>query len=174
VAALLGTGVIADRHQLYRHARLSDDYPTVEVRAPDVQLDVDNAVTIAGVTRALVATALREGRRGARALDPPASVMQAAGWHAARHGLADDLVDPRTATPSPAADVVGSLLEHLTPALKELGDADRVTAGVQHLIDNGTGAARQRAAFAQGGTESLLDLIAPEPTQPDEAVRTNK
>ncbi|WUH89480.1 glutamate--cysteine ligase [Streptomyces sp. NBC_00433] len=167
VAALLGTGVIADRHQLYWHARLSDDYPTLEVRAPDVQVDVDSAVTIAGIARALVSTALHEGSRGDRPLDPPASVMQAAGWHAARHGLTGDLVDPRTGTPSPAADVVGSLLERLAPALKELGDTDRVTAGVQQLIDNGTGAARQRAALAQGGTERLLDLIAPEPPEPD-------
>ncbi|WP_327292904.1 carboxylate-amine ligase [Streptomyces sp. NBC_01198] len=165
VAALLGTGVVADRHQLYWHARLSDDYPTLEVRAPDVQLDVGSAVTLAGIARGLVVTALREGRRGARPLDPPASVLQAAGWHAARRGLSADLVDPRTETPSPAADVVGALVERITPALKELGDVDRVTAGAQRLITEGTGAARQRAAFAAGGTKALLDLIAPEPQE---------
>lgn len=162
IAALLATGVVPDRHQLYWHARLSDDYPTLEVRAPDVQLDVDSAVTIAGIARALVATALRESRRGARPLDPPASILQAAGWHAARHGLAADLVDPRNGTPGPAAEVVGRLIDHLTPALSELGDLDRVTAGVQRLIDGGTGAARQRAALARGGTEGLLELITPE------------
>ncbi|SHM80884.1 carboxylate-amine ligase [Actinacidiphila paucisporea] len=163
VGALLGTGVIADRHQLYWHARLSDEYPTLEVRAPDVQLDVESAVTIAGLTRALVVTALREGRRGSRPLDPPASLLQAAGWHAARHGLNADLVDPRTRTPAPAADVVGTLLDRTTPALKELGDLDRVAAGVQRLLEGGTGAVRQRAALARGGTEELLNLIAPEP-----------
>ncbi|WP_329372773.1 glutamate--cysteine ligase [Streptomyces sp. NBC_00669] len=166
VAALLATGVVADRHQLYWHARLSDEYPTLEVRAPDVQLDVESAVTIAGMARGLVATALREGRRGARPLDPPASVLQAAGWHAARRGLSADLVDPRTATPSSAAEVVGSLLERIAPALKEFGDAGRVNAGAQRLIRNGTGAARQRAAFARGGMDSLVDLIAPDPEQP--------
>lgn len=172
VAALLGTGVIADRHQLYWHARLSDEYPTLEVRAPDVQLDADTAVTLAGIARALVVTALREGRRGARPLDPPASIMQAAGWHAARRGLDTDLVDPRSSTPSPAHDVVGALLQHITPALGELGDTERVTAGVQQLIDRGTGAARQRAALAQGGTPALLDLIAPEPHEPEGSTRT--
>ncbi|WP_103891053.1 carboxylate-amine ligase [Actinacidiphila yanglinensis] len=163
VAALLATGVVADRHQLYWHARLSDDYPTLEVRAPDVQVDVGSAVTIAGIARGLVVTALREGRRGARALDPPASVLEAAGWHAARRGLTADLVEPRTATPAPAADVVWALVERITPALKELGDLDRVTAGVQRLVNEGTGAERQRAALVKGGTEELLGLIAPEP-----------
>jgi carboxylate-amine ligase len=167
VTALLGTGVIADRRQVYWQARLSDDYPTLEVRAPDVQLDVDSAVTIPGITRALVVTALHEGRRGVPPLDPPTSLLHAAGWHAARHGLTADLVDPRTDTPLPAADVVGALLDRITPALKELGDVDRMTAGVQQLIAGGTGAARQRAALARGGTEGLLDLVAPGHPEPE-------
>lgn len=93
-------------------------------------------------------------------------MLQAAGWHAARRGLSADLVDPRTATPSSAAEVVGALLERIAPALKEFGDAGRVNAGVQRLIRNGTGAARQRAAFARGGMDGLVDLIAPDPEQP--------
>ena len=169
VATLLATGVVPDRRQMYWHARLSEDYPTVEVRAPDVQLDVDSAVTLAGIARALVATALRETRRGPRPLDPPASVLQAAGWHAARHGLGADLVDPRTGTPQPAADAAHGLLDHLTPALNELGDLDRVTAGVRRLLSAGTGAERQRAALIHGGAEELMDLIAPEAMEREEA-----
>ncbi len=64
------------------------------------------------------------------------------------------------------------MLERLTPALEELGDVDRVTSGVQQLLDQGTGAARQRAALAKGGTEALLDLIAPQPTHPASSVST--
>ncbi|WNI14518.1 carboxylate-amine ligase [Actinacidiphila sp. ITFR-21] len=167
VGALLATGVIRDRHQLYWHARLSEEFPTLEVRTPDVQLDVDSAVTLAGIARALVATALRESRRGARPLDPPSSVLYAAGWHAARHGLADGLVDPRQGTPAPAADVVGALLGHIGPALAELGDTERIGAGVERLLTDGTGAARQRRALAAGGPDALLDLIAPGPRTPD-------
>ncbi|MDX6356888.1 MAG: glutamate---cysteine ligase / carboxylate-amine ligase [Streptomyces sp.] len=166
VGALLATGVIRDRHQLYWHARLSEEYPTLEVRAPDVQLDVDSAVTLAGIARGLVATALRETRRGGRPLDPPSSILYAAGWHAARHGLDDALVDPRHGTPATAADVVAALLDHIAPALGELGDTERVMAGVARLLDQGTGAARQRRALADGGMAALLDLIAPRPAKP--------
>jgi glutamate---cysteine ligase / carboxylate-amine ligase len=161
VDALLATGVIRDRRQLYWHARLSEQYPTLEVRAPDVQLDVDSAVTIAGLARALVATGLRETRRGVRPLDPPGSLLLAAGWHAARHGLDANLVDPRHGTPAQAADVVGALLDHVTPALRELGDVERVTEGVERLLDAGTGAARQRRAESAGGLPELFELIAP-------------
>jgi carboxylate-amine ligase len=158
---LVATGVIPDRRQIYWHARLSEQYPTLEVRAPDVQLDVDSAVTLAGLARALVATGLRESRRGVRPLDPPGDVLLAAGWHAARHGLDANLVDPRSGTPAKAADVVGALLDHVAPALRELGDTERVTDGVGRLLDAGTGAARQRRVASAGGLPALLELIAP-------------
>ncbi|WP_225847172.1 glutamate--cysteine ligase [Streptomyces sp. HPF1205] len=161
VGAVLATGVIRDRKQIYWHARLSEGYPTLEVRAPDVQLDVDSAVTLAGISRGLVATALREARHGVRPLDPPGSILYASGWHAARHGLDNDLVDPRYGTPGSAAEVVGALLEHIGPALDDVGDTDRVTDGVRRLIENGTGAGRQRRAMSNGGLGELLDLIAP-------------
>ncbi|MFG1809511.1 glutamate--cysteine ligase [Streptomyces sp. NPDC049040] len=161
VNALLATGVVPDRHQLYWHARLSDDYPTLEVRAPDVQLDVETAVTLAGLVRGLVVTALDDVHRGAPTADPSASVVRAAGWHAARHGLDGTLVDPLSGTPAAAAEVVDVLLGHVAPALEESGDLDRVAWGLRRLLEGGTGAERQRAAVADGGTDGLLDLIAP-------------
>lgn len=163
VGALLATGVIRDRGQIYWHARLSESYPTLEVRAPDVQLDAASAVTLAGIARGLVTTALREARHGVRPLDPAGSVLYAAGWHAARHGLGGDLVDPRYGTPGPAAEVVGALVDHIRPALDDAGDADRVSRGVERLLDAGTGAVRQRRAVADGGLGALLRLIAATP-----------
>lgn len=159
VEALTATGVIPDRKQLYWLARLSERYPTLEVRAPDVQLDVEDAVTIAGLARALVSTAIREAQHAERALDPPASVMHAAEWHAARHGLSGTLVDPRHGTQADAADVVRALLDHTSAALKESGDAEQVAAGVRRFLDKGTGADRQRAAEREGGMAAVLALI---------------
>nr|WSX74737.1 glutamate--cysteine ligase [Streptomyces sp. NBC_00899] len=160
VDALVDTGVIRGRREVYWHARLSERYPTLEIRATDVQLDAGSAVTLAGLGRALVATGLREAAEGVAALDPPGSVLHAAGWHAARHGLAADLVDPVRGTPAKAADVVGELLAYTMPALEEYGDAGRVAEGLARLLDGGTGAARQRRAVAEGGAAALLDLIA--------------
>ncbi|HEY5835833.1 carboxylate-amine ligase [Streptomyces sp.] len=165
VGALLATGVIPDRKQVYWHARLSERYPTMEIRAPDVQLDVDSAVTLAGISRALVATALREARRGVRPLDPAGSILYAAGWHAARHGLGGTLVDPRHGTPGSATEVVHALLDHIRPALNEFGDTQRVSEGVERLLDKGTGATRQRRALIEGGLGGLLHLIAPSARQ---------
>ncbi|MFF9127326.1 glutamate--cysteine ligase [Streptomyces sp. NPDC014889] len=159
VEELLATGVVPDRHQLYWHARLSDTYPTLEVRAADVQLDADSAVTLAGLIRGLVATGLDEARAGEGAPNPPAGILTAAGWHAARHGLTDVLVDPRSGRPAPAGRVAERLYDHVAPALRRFGDHGRVAEGLHRLLDGGTGAVRQRAAVRSGGLPALLDLM---------------
>lgn len=157
--ALLGTGAVTDRGQLYWHARLSEQHPTVEVRVADVQLDVRSAVLLAGLVRGLALTASREPAPPA-AEQVPVELLRAATWGAARHGLDGRLVDPRTGRPEPAADVVHALLDHVRPALGELGDRDLVEDCTARVLAEGTGATRQRAAVAAGGLDGLLDLVA--------------
>ena len=64
IRRLIGQGAALDERSIYFLARLSPRYPTVEVRVADVCLDTGTAVLAAGLTRALVATALAEARRG--------------------------------------------------------------------------------------------------------------
>ncbi|MEU7062159.1 glutamate--cysteine ligase [Streptomyces sp. NPDC051578] len=158
IGALLESGVIGDRGQLYWQARLSDRYPTIEVRCLDVQLEADDAVLFTGIIRALVATAIAEENAGA---PPPAcahELLQAANWHAARHGLNSTLVDPRGGRHS-AGDVLCQLTAYIAPALEESGDHREVSALMHRLLREGTPADRQRRALAEGGMAALADLI---------------
>ncbi|MFF4650820.1 glutamate--cysteine ligase [Streptomyces sp. NPDC001380] len=155
---LLGTGTIRDLGQLYWHARLSERYPTVEVRVADVQLRCDDAVMVAGLTRALVATALHEEERRLPQAPPPGELLAAATWHAARSGLGGNLVDPRTGAARRAGDVLGSLLDHVAAALDEAGDTREVASLVHRLLREGTGADRQREALRRGPL-AVVDLV---------------
>ena len=160
--ALLDAGVIADRGQLYWQARLSERYPTIEVRALDVQLEIQDAVTLAGVVRALVSTALHDQGRALPRAEPEHShpeLLAAAVWYAARHGLTERLVHPLTGRSVPAPEAVASLMEHLTPALEASGDLARVTRGIERLQNVGTGSVRQTRALREGGTAAVLELI---------------
>ena len=56
VGRLIRRGAALDEASVYFLARLSPRYPTVEVRVADVCLDVDDAVLLAALVRALVAT----------------------------------------------------------------------------------------------------------------------
>ncbi|MFE9477480.1 glutamate--cysteine ligase [Streptomyces spororaveus] len=155
---LVESGLIPDRGQLYWQARLSERYPTIEVRCCDVQLEADDAVMLAGVVRGLVATAIAEEKAGvAPALCRP-EILQAATWHAARHGITTTLVDPKGRLRS-SGDVLYALLQHIGPALEENGDHREVTSLVHRLLQQGTSADRQRRALAEAGLPAVAALI---------------
>ena len=96
VRRLIGRGAALDERGIYFLARLSPRYPTVEVRVADACLDAGTAVLLAGLTRALVATALAEARQGMPVPAVPARWVNAALAAAARRGLAGPGADPFT------------------------------------------------------------------------------
>jgi carboxylate-amine ligase len=163
VRRLIGQGAALDERSVYFLARLSPRYPTVEIRVADVCLDAGTAVLLAGLTRALVATALAEARRGTPAAAPPARQVAAALATAARHGLSGPAVDPVTGQPAGAAALRARLLEHVYPALRDHGDTETITRLLRRLDDRGTGADRQRALFTSGvSTPAFITALARE------------
>jgi carboxylate-amine ligase len=148
---VLATDTVLDTGMVYFDARLSANWPTVEVRTADVALRVEDAVTLAGVVRGLVETAARDARAGNPPPEVPAAVLRVAAWRAGRSGLAGDLVHPLTGRPAPAADVVGALLDHVRPALADAGDEQRATDGLAALLRRGTGADLQRRVHGETG-----------------------
>lgn len=158
VDELRSADAIEDATHLYWYLRPSDHYPTLEFRATDVCLDVDAAVALAGLARALVRTCLAEPRAG-EATDPPSpQLLGAALWRAARYGLGDDLVSPVSGEPRPAAVVVRELLAWVGDALDELGDREEVTELTEAIVVRGNGARRQREARAARGDPA--DVVA--------------
>jgi glutamate---cysteine ligase / carboxylate-amine ligase len=157
VADLVASGTVSDPGMVYFDARPSARYPTLEVRVCDAVPLLDDAVTLAGLARALVLTALRAVDGTGPAYAPPRpELVRAARWRAARSALADVLVDPRGSAALPAREVVAALLEHVRPALNELGDWAEVSAGVESILRRGTSADRQRAA---ADSEVALDNL---------------
>jgi carboxylate-amine ligase len=157
VDGLIASGTVTDPGMVYFDVRPSARYPTLEVRVCDAVPLLDDAVTLAGLARALVLTALRSaGGTGPGFVPPRPELVRAARWRAARSGLADVLIDPRGAAALPAREVVRALLEHVRPALDELGDQAEVFAGVEAILRRGTSADRQRAV---GDPAAALDHL---------------
>ncbi|MEU8355155.1 glutamate--cysteine ligase [Nonomuraea sp. NPDC048882] len=159
--ALAESGALLDAKTVYWDARPSPRLPTVEIRVADVPLDVADSLTLIGLIRALVVTALTAVRRGDRGLPIPAEVLRAAYWRAARDGLRGDSLDVRHGTLVPAAVMAGRLLEHVRPALAEAGDLTFIQEGLDRLLREGSGAMRQRRAYERGNdlVEVVDDLI---------------
>jgi len=154
VRRLIGQGAALDEQGIYFPARLSPRYPTVEVRVADTCLDTGAAVLLAGLTRALVATALAEIRQGTPPPAAPASRVNAALSAAARHGLAGPAIDPFTGQAADPRRLRSRLIEHVYPALRDHGDAQTITGLLHRLDREGTGADRQRALFASSASRS--------------------
>ncbi|MDF0512437.1 YbdK family carboxylate-amine ligase [Agromyces sp. H3Y2-19a] len=163
---LIGVGGTEDRAVVMWTARLSSHVPTVEVRVADAQLEVGESVLVAALCRALVESITDPvgGPGAASAVLPDESaaagpeLLSAALLHAAHRGLSSTVFDPVLAELRPATEVVGHALELLAPALERSGDAEFVRLGLGRLLDHGTGAARQRAAFAASGMAGLREL----------------
>jgi carboxylate-amine ligase len=154
---LLDTGALLDDGMLYFDARLSRNFPTVEVRVADVCLDPTHSATIAALVRALVETSAVEWRDGRDPAPVSSAAIRLASWMAARSGLRGTLVDPVEGRERPAGEVVHRLLEHVRPALDAAHDLDFVEAQFDSMLTAGTGADWQRAEFARLG--SLSEVV---------------
>ena len=154
IRRLIGRGAAVDEQSIYYFARLSPRYPTVEVRVADVCLDTGATVLLAGLTRALIATALAEARRGTPVPTVPAGRVSAALGAAARNGLEGAGVDPFTGHSADARSLQSRFLDHVHAALSDRGDAHIIAGLLRRLDQRGTGADRQRTLFADAASPS--------------------
>ncbi|GAA3633871.1 carboxylate-amine ligase [Microlunatus ginsengisoli] len=159
VDALLRTDVPMDEGMIYFDARLSRNYPTVEVRVADVCLRVDDTVLIAALVRALADTAGEDWRAGRPAPEVSSDLIRLATWRASRFGLDDTLLDPLGGEPRPAWEVVDGLVAELQEALVAAGDADRVREGLQRIRAEGTGAEVQRGLAGAGDRPTFERML---------------
>lgn len=154
---MLDSGAAMDAATVYWDVRLSANHPTVELRVCDVAATVDEAVLIAALTRGVAAMAL-SSRVPAREVAP--HVLRAALWRAARDGVEGTNVDLRTGDLVRASSQVQALVAWVRPALEAAGDYDLVTDGVDRMLLDGSGAARQRLAFQRRGElGDVVDLL---------------
>ncbi|WP_229403017.1 carboxylate-amine ligase [Micromonospora okii] len=157
IRQLIASGMMLDEGMLYWYARLSAKYPTVELRIGDVCPSVDDAVLVAALVRALVATAIADVAAGRQPIRTDHHLLVGAHWRAAHDGLEGDGVDVTDGELRPAWQLLDRLVERLGPELERHGDLAEVTDLLGGLRRHGTGAARQRAVFARTG--NLVDVV---------------
>ncbi|MYT23121.1 YbdK family carboxylate-amine ligase, partial [Streptomyces sp. SID7760] len=157
VQVLLSSGAALDTKMVYWDLRPSGHWPTLEIRAPDMSPDLDTAILQAELVRALVATALRdiEELRPEPALRD--EVLRLARWRAAHDGLEGFGLDPYTGAEIPAADLAEALLDLVAPELAASGELDHAAKTLAALLRDGSGAHRQRAAYAR--RQDLNDVL---------------
>ncbi|MEV4641596.1 glutamate--cysteine ligase [Actinoplanes sp. NPDC049548] len=161
ISDLEASGAMLDEGMLYWYARLSANYPTVEIRMGDVCPSLDDTILLAALARALVGTILGDVHDGKQAPDVPHPLLRAAHWRAAHDGLEGLNIDMATREPRPAWRLMRQLFDYVRPELERHGDLELATVLMGRLRAHGTGSARQRALLSQNGTISdVVDWLA--------------
>lgn len=163
IETLVKTESITDATKIYWDVRPSARFETVEFRVTDVCMTVDEAVMLAGLVRALAESCYKQAMRDEPTKYARPELLRAAKWRAARYGLDADLIDTQEERAVPAPELIEKLLAFLRPVLEERSEWDEISALARQTIARGTGATRQRAAFARAGRlEDVVDLIVTE------------
>ncbi|MCG5211831.1 glutamate--cysteine ligase [Streptosporangium sp. KLBMP 9127] len=157
LAVLADSGALMDTGTVFWDIRPSRHLPTVEIRVADVPLSMEDSLTVIGLIRGLVVTALTAIAHGDLGPPIPGEILRAAYWRAARDGLHGDGLDVHQGTLVPAWILAHRLLDHIRPALAEIGDLPLLEQGLACLLTRGSGATRQRHAYAR--RHSLPDVV---------------
>ena len=160
VESLLAAGALVDRGTIFWDVRPSESNPTLEVRVADIAVTAEESALYAAVVRALVTHLSTTVQQGRPAVDVPAELMRVAYWRAARDGLDGAGLDLFTGRLRPAADLVGELVATIEPVLRGQDAHPQVTAGLDRLLADGTGAHRQRAVAGRSGLAATVDWLA--------------
>jgi carboxylate-amine ligase len=149
VQATGAAGEFDDYTFIWWDARAHPRHGTVEVREMDVQSSLEDAAALAALVQALAAQALES----APAAHLPAEAIGESSFRASRDGL--DATILHDGGMRPLRDVARGTAESVAGHARELGSEDAL-AGIERIVREGGGAARQRAAAQRGGLQELL------------------
>ena len=167
VATLVASGMLADEKMIYAWLRPSLHVPTLEFRIADAASTIDEAVMVAGLSRALARTEAVAFRAGRDPVEWRPEMLDLAVWQSSRHGLdgglADPLAEPLSGAVGDAGDVVHHLLEHVGAHLGDETERVMVVDAVERVLDEGNSATRQRrVSEGVGGLAGVSTALAAE------------
>jgi carboxylate-amine ligase len=143
---MIDAHAIRDHTWMWYDVRIHPTFGTVEVRVMDAQTRVEHTLALAAMIQAMVRELAEQHDAGEPDQAVPYEMLDENKWLAARHGLQGELVDlPRHGRVGCHA-LVERLLKRLAPHAEALGALEHLD-GVRDILDNGTGAVRQRIVY---------------------------
>jgi carboxylate-amine ligase len=152
---ITAAGGLDDYTYVWWYVRLHPRLGTIEIREMDTQARIEDAAAIAALVQGLAG--LESERKDGRL--PPAEAIAESSFRASRDGIEATIFDDGELRP--IVEVAGRTVERVAPYARELG-SDGALEGIERIVREGGGAARQRAAFARGGIETVLEQLVEE------------
>jgi glutamate---cysteine ligase / carboxylate-amine ligase len=166
IGFMVESGVMEDYTWLWYDVRPHPNFGTVEVRVCDSQTRVEHTLGLAALVQAMVKELAEHYEEGKQLAPYPWQMLDENKWLAARHGLDGELVDLPSSERVATKTLARRLLDRLREHAQDLG-SDAELEGVDDLIDNGNGAARQMVVYEANHDlrEVMAEIVAT--TAPD-------
>src|SRR5581483_8774157 len=161
--ALIAIGAIEDTTKIYWDMRLSERFETIEIRVSDACTSINEAVMLAGLTRALVRTCYQQETEKVPFKIVRPEILRVTHWQAARYGVSEQLVDIEEQRLVPTSVLLEKLLMLVQPSLEAEGDWEEVASQVYQVLRKGNSASRQREAYQRRGKiEDVVNMLVEE------------
>jgi carboxylate-amine ligase len=162
VRILVRTNCIDNGKKIWWDVRPHPFFETIEFRICDIPMRADETVTLAALIQAICVKLYKlrvqnlGWRRYRRAL-----ILENK-WRASRYGIEGKLIDFGKEIEVPFRDLVREMLEFVDDVVDELGSREEVRR-VNWILENGTGADRQRRVYQEtGDLKKVVDYICEE------------
>jgi carboxylate-amine ligase len=159
VDLLIHTGCIDNGKKIWWDLRPHPLYNTLEFRVCDMPVTADETIAIAALFQAVSARLyqLRAQNLGYRIY--PSNLILENKWRAARYGIDGSLIDFGKREEVPTRALMEELLAFIDPVVDELGSRQELET-VRRIMEVGTGADRQLAAFRRhGNAKAVVDHL---------------
>ena len=143
-------GDLDDYTHIWWDARIHPALGTIEIRAADTQTELWRAGALTALVHCLTRLEAERDQTGI----PAREALAESSFQASRHGLDAMLLD-RNAAPVTARELALRRLDEAAEMAREL-DCEPDLAGIRRILDEGTGAERQRRVHAERGMDGLL------------------
>jgi glutamate---cysteine ligase / carboxylate-amine ligase len=160
VDAMVMSGAMPDASHLWWAIRLSQKYPTLELRAADCCTRLDDAIALACLYRALACFLYRHPEHNAEIDVVDRSIAAENKWRAQRYGAQGSFVTRSRAVT--VADMLDRILEMVAPDADVLGCAEELEH-CRLIVAEGTSADAQLRIFTENehdGAEIALQRVA--------------
>jgi carboxylate-amine ligase len=153
---LIKTKCIDNPKKIWWDIRIHPFFPTLEVRICDVPMTIDETLSIAALIQALVAKLYKLRTQNLNFMLYHRALINENKWRASRYGLDGRMIDFGKECEVDTRELMLELLDFVDDVVDELGSRKEIDY-VKTMMENGTGADRQLAIFAE--TNDLTKVV---------------
>jgi glutamate---cysteine ligase / carboxylate-amine ligase len=146
--ALIELGVIEDTTKIWWDLRPSHQFPTLETRIMDVSPRLEDTLSMAALTQAILRMLCRLKARNLRWRNYDRFLIAENRWRAQRYGVSEGLIDFGERSVKPMAQLMDELMGMLLEDSEALGTMEEL-ARLRQIAEHGTSATRQRRVHAE-------------------------